>query len=143
MINNDSNFFILHGEDDDCDIRIMKRILKKIEYQGEYLNLLIGSDLLARMDDITKPKLPDLLILDIGLPGTNGKEILASLRQEDRTMGVPIIMMTGSNSKRDYHECISLGANAYIQKNSDSQSLELILKCYIEGFVYLSAQKFF
>jgi CheY-like chemotaxis protein len=143
MINNDSNFFILHGEDDDCDIRIMKRILKKIEYQGEYSNLLIGSDLLAWMDDITKPKLPDLLILDIGLPGTNGKEILASLRQEDRTMGVPIIMMTGSNSKRDYHECISLGANAYIQKNSDSKSLELILKCYIEGFVYLSAQKFF
>jgi CheY-like chemotaxis protein len=143
MINNDSNFFILHGEDDDCDIRIMKRILKKIEYQGEYSNLLIGSDLLAWMDDITKPKLPDLLILDIGLPGTNGKEILASLRQEDRTMGVPIIMMTGSNSKRDYHECISLGANAYIQKNSDSKSIELILKCYIEGFVYLSAQKFF
>jgi CheY-like chemotaxis protein len=143
MINNDSNFFILHGEDDDCDIRIMKRILKKIEYQGEYSNLLIGSDLLAWMDDITKPKLPDLLILDIGLPGTNGKEILASLRQEDRTMGVPIIMMTGSNSKRDYHECISLGANAYIQKNSDSKSLELILKSYIEGFVYLSAQKFF
>jgi CheY-like chemotaxis protein len=143
MINNDSNFFILHGEDDDCDIRIMKRILKKIEYQGEYSNLLIGSDLLAWMDDITKPKLPDLLILDIGLPGTNGKEILASLRQEDRTMGVPIMMMTGSNSKRDYHECISLGANAYIQKNSDSKSLELILKCYIEGFVYLSAQKFF
>jgi CheY-like chemotaxis protein len=143
MINNDSNFFILHGEDDDCDIRIMKRILKKIEYQGEYSNLLIGSDLLAWMDDITKPKLPDLLILDIGLPGTNGKEILASLRQEDRTMGVPVMMMTGSNSKRDYHECISLGANAYIQKNSDSKSLELILKCYIEGFVYLSAQKFF
>jgi CheY-like chemotaxis protein len=143
MINNDSNFFILHGEDDDCDIRIMKRILKKIEYQGEYSTLPIGSDLLAWMDDITKPKLPDLLILDIGLPGTNGKEILASLRQEDRTMGVPIIMMTGSNSKRDYHECISLGANAYIQKNSDSKSLELILKCYIEGFVYLSAQKFF
>ena len=83
MIVNDSNFFILHGEDDDCDIRVMARILKKIGYQGIYSNVVIGSDLLTWMNDLNKPKLPDLLILDIGLPGANGKEILASLRQED------------------------------------------------------------
>jgi two-component system response regulator len=143
MIVNNRHFFILHGEDDDCDIRVMARILKKIKYQGEYRNIVIGSDLLTWMNDLNRTKLPDLLILDIGLPGANGKEILASLRQEDRTMSIPTIMMSGSNSQRDYHECISLGANAYIQKNLDSSSLEFSIKCFIEGFMCLNAQIFF
>jgi len=51
--------------------------------------------------------------------------------------------MSGSSSKRDYEECIALGANAYIQKTSDIDELVPLLQCFIEGWVRSSAQKFF
>lgn len=142
MIKNYKEFTILHAEDDVCDARMMQRILHKMQYQGEYHHLSIGNQILPWMNDAKKGKLPDLLILDISLPGANGIELLKLLRQEERTMTVPIIMMSGSSSLRDYHKCISLGANAYIQKTAEIDQLESITQCFIEGYVRLTSQKF-
>jgi CheY-like chemotaxis protein len=142
MIKNYKDFTILHAEDDICDVRMMQRILTKMQYQGEYHQLTIGDQILPWMNDVKRRKLPDLLILDISLPGANGIELLELLRKEERTMGVPIIMMSGSNSLRDYHKCIALGANAYIQKTVEIAQLELIAQCFIEGFVHQTSQRF-
>lgn len=142
MIKNYKDFSILHAEDDVCDVRMMQRILKNMDFQGKYQQVSIGSEILPLMNDIKTVKLPDLLILDISLPGTNGIELLQLIRQEERTMGVPIIMMSGSSSLRDFHKCIALGANAYIQKTAEAGHLELIAKCFIEGFVHLTSQNF-
>jgi CheY-like chemotaxis protein len=141
MINYD-DFSILHGEDDLSDIRMMERILKNIGYKGSYDNLSIGEDVITRLEESKLSELPHLLFLDIGLPGTNGKELLAQLRKDEKTMSIPIIMFSGSISQRDYHECIALGANAYIQKTSDIERLESIVKCFVEGFVFLKQQRF-
>lgn len=136
------NILILHGEDDLCDMRMMQIILKKIGFEGDYLNLTIGSDVEKWMMDPSNP-LPFVLLLDIGLPSIDGKELLKRFRSNERTMGVPILMMSGSSSERDYHECIALGANAYIQKSDDMEVIVPVMKSFIDGWGYLKEQKFF
>ncbi|WP_051559884.1 response regulator [Marinobacterium jannaschii] len=137
-----SHFSVLHGEDDVADTRMMEVVLDKMGFNGSYENLYLGQDVMARMND---PALavPDLLILDIGLPGMNGKEILAGLRQNERTLAVPVLMLSGSSSLRDYQECVRLGANGYIKKSSDFVQFSLTCEHFIEGWARLSNQSFF
>lgn len=133
--------FILHAEDDVCDVRMMKIILNKINFKGEYKNLSTGIELFEWIQDRANPT-PDILILDIGLPGIDGKELLTKLRKNESTCSLPIIMMSGSSSQRDYQECIALGTNAYIQKTANVDGLEHVMKCFVEGWSYLNKQTF-
>lgn len=125
------------------DARFVQRVLSKIHYDGTYTNLVLGHDLLNWIHDHQKSSLPGLVLLDIGLPGISGKEVLTELRRSPETMAIPVIMMSGSNSQRDYHECIELGANGYIQKTADQRRLTCILHHFIEGWSLLSDQEFF
>lgn len=143
-----SDFFILHGEDDALDVRIMGQVLKTIGYEGEYKNFPLGQDLL----DYTlhrgqykgaQNKMPDLIILDIGLPTCDGKEVLSLLRADTLTKGIPIIISSGSCSLRDYHQCIALGCNAYIQKSSDLEGFTKTCELFINGWQRLTQQNFF
>lgn len=143
----DDTFLILHGEDDSADEEFMRRTLKGMEYEGNYLCLHVGQDILdyvyrqGRFEHETT-SLPDLIILDIGLPGINGKELIGQLRSEDSTKHLPIIIMSGSVSERDFHECINLGCNAYIQKNESMKLVKQICKSSIETWMNISKQQF-
>ena len=135
-------FYILHGEDDSTDIQFMKRMLDTIDYNGEYKNLTLGQDVIAWSED-THNALPGLIFLDIGMPGVDGKEILRKLRENERTSAVPIVIMSGSSSLRDYSECIQLGANGYIKKTSERDMFSSVCRNFIQGWAQLTKQTFF
>jgi DNA-binding response OmpR family regulator len=59
---------------------------------------------------------PDLIILDIGLPGIQGHELCAAIRQFPDHMSTPIIMVTGSHKQIDKRLSYAFGASAYITK---------------------------
>ena len=59
---------------------------------------------------------PRLILLDLRLPDTNGLKVLTSLRSEDATRNIPIIVFTGSATKQKVDEAIKLGADAFILK---------------------------
>jgi CheY-like chemotaxis protein len=143
-----SNFLILLGEDDKLDVKIMERVLKTANYTGELQHISLGPhvlDWLLKKGDYSESshKLPDLIFLDIGLPGVDGKTILKTLRNEDSTRSIPVIIMSGSVSERDYFECITLGCNAYIQKSSDLKFFTETVGYFINGWMNLSRQEFF
>lgn len=143
----DDTFLILHGEDDSADEEFMRRTLKDMEFEGQYICLHVGQDILdylyhqGRFAE-TQSALPDLIMLDIGLPGINGKELIGRLRSEDETKHLPIIIMSGSVSERDFHECVNLGCNAYIQKNESMKLVKQICKLSIETWIQMSKQRF-
>jgi len=60
--------------------------------------------------------LPDLILLDIIMPDMNGYEVLAELQKMDRTMGIPVIFVTGFDTSEDEQKGFSLGAVDYIIK---------------------------
>ena len=60
--------------------------------------------------------IPDLLLLDIMLPGEDGVSILRRLRRDSRTKGLPVIMLTAKNTEFDRVEGLDSGADDYISK---------------------------
>lgn len=63
-----------------------------------------------------KDKLPELIILDIMLPGENGIEILKELRSSPVTSDIPVIMATAKGSEYDKVTGLDLGADDYLSK---------------------------
>ncbi|NER80427.1 MAG: response regulator [Leptolyngbya sp. SIO1D8] len=70
----------------------------------------------------------DLMLLDLGLPGISGLEVLAALRADNQEM--PVIVVT-AGSEEDCQQALALGANAYLQKPFRFGELHQI----IQGFL--------
>jgi DNA-binding response OmpR family regulator len=59
---------------------------------------------------------PDLLVLDVMLPGRSGLEILRDLRGAADTADLPVLMLTAKGQAKDRQTAMELGANAYLTK---------------------------
>ncbi len=59
---------------------------------------------------------PDVLVLDVMLPGMDGYEILRRLRSDSRTSGLPVIMLTAKSQREDREAALSSGADVFITK---------------------------
>jgi two-component system phosphate regulon response regulator PhoB len=66
--------------------------------------------------DLVRSHPPDLVLLDIMLPGMPGTEIAAKLRDDPRTAGVPIIMLTAKSEESDIVVGLKFGADDYVTK---------------------------
>ena len=59
---------------------------------------------------------PDVILLDISLPGMDGKEVLRRLRAEPRTSAIPVIAFTAHAMYGDREDLLALGFNDYVSK---------------------------
>ncbi|PZQ95678.1 MAG: two-component system response regulator [Cereibacter sphaeroides] len=59
---------------------------------------------------------PDLVILDVMLPGRSGFEILAALRADAATENLPVLMLTAKGQERDRAEAARIGASGFMSK---------------------------
>jgi len=75
-----------------------------------------GFDTPERFWKEMKNGLPELLLLDIMLPGEDGISILKRLRREPATAGLPVIMLTAKNAEYDRVEGLDAGADDYVSK---------------------------
>ena len=66
---------------------------------------------------------PDLVILDVGLPGMSGWEVLSSIRSDPATQDVLVMMLTGEVHESVKREATERGANAYLSKPFRPQEL--------------------
>lgn len=66
--------------------------------------------------EFNRPPLPDLLLLDVSLPDTDGFHILERVRRTPRIAKMPVIMMTGKSEVTDLTRGLTLGADGYITK---------------------------
>jgi CheY-like chemotaxis protein len=73
-----------------------------------------------------KQIIPDILILDINLPGMNGIEMLKRIRKDFNSN--PVIIMLTNNTIPDYREaCLALGANYFLDKSKDFLMLTAVI----------------
>jgi DNA-binding response OmpR family regulator len=89
-------------------------------------------DLIKRMDSEDGAWVPDLVLLDINLPRTDGFDVLQQIRVSKSCAKVPVIVMTSSAAPVDQSQSAVLGATAYFQKPSGYDDFlkigELILR---------------
>lgn len=116
--------FILIIED---DADIAESIRYNLEREGTYtahaaltgeegVNIALGKQAIVRQTGNLNPQLPDLIILDLQLPGLNGFEICRRLRTEEATRRLPIIILTARTEERDKVRGLELGADDYVTK---------------------------
>jgi two-component system response regulator len=67
--------------------------------------------------------MPALVLLDLNMPGLDGKKVLAAAKQDIMLKKIPIIILTTSSDDRDVTQCYELGASTYIQKPVDFDGL--------------------
>ena len=76
--------------------------------------------------------LPALMLLDLNLPGVDGRELLQRFRRDDRLRTVPVIILSTSANPRDVRFCYEAGANGYMVKPVDLNRLERMLHALVE-----------
>ncbi len=69
-------------------------------------------------DPATAPR-PGLILLDLNLPGTDGREVLAEIKRHDALKSIPVVILTTSSAEDDVETCYLDGASSYIQKPVD------------------------
>ena len=73
----------------------------------------------GRYADPEQAPRPGVILLDLNLPGTDGREVLTEIKQDDRLKQIPVIVLTTSDDARDVEACYRAGANSYVQKPVD------------------------
>lgn len=104
--------------DDELDVLlIVKAALQSEGYQVETANN--GPDALMLAKDIQ----PDLIMLDVMMPGMTGFDVLHALKANDATALIPVIMLTGVSERSKMVEAIGSGTAYYIVKPFDFDDL--------------------
>lgn len=68
-------------------------------------------------------ELPALILLDLNMPGLDGRKVLTILKQDGALKKIPVVVLTTSGDNRDVTQCYELGASTYIQKPVDFDGL--------------------
>ena len=129
------NKTILLVEDNESDIDLAKRALKKVEIEMEIVVARNGQEALDYMFGKGEFKgrdvsmMPDLVLLDLQLPLINGTETLRRIRNDPRTRRQIVVVLTSSLEKIDLLNCYELGVNSYIRKPVDFVLFADTLKC--------------
>lgn len=123
---------ILSVDDDEDQQFILKRCYEKSNKTNELVFLSNGNELLDFMQDTLNHKkpLPELILLDINMPGANGFDALKEIRSKDMFKDIPlVIMLTTSASPKDIKTSEQIGANAYwVKPMSNDEYIEFFNK---------------
>lgn len=69
--------------------------------------------------DFANAPRPDLILLDLNLPGTDGREILSVIKQDPDLLSIPVVVLTTSEADDDVASAYRLHANSYLRKPAD------------------------
>jgi DNA-binding response OmpR family regulator len=109
---------ILLVEDDPDHETLAIRALRKANVANEITVARDGAEALDYMQGIvggTNP-VPQLVLLDLKLPKVEGLEVLRTIRANDKTALLPVVVLTSSDEERDIVSSYRLGVNSYIRK---------------------------
>jgi CheY-like chemotaxis protein len=126
---------ILLGEDNPADVYLIRQALQEngvgytlqvASHGGEMISALTGNSI----------EIPDLIVLDLNLPRYDGLEILKLIRGSSTLAGIPVVILTSSDSPKDRVAASQYGADYYIRKPSRldefmaiGETLHSLLKC--------------
>lgn len=119
---------LLHVEDD-ADIRHITKLALEFSGAFEVVQCVNGPEALVWLQDHT----PDILLLDMMMPGMTGKEVLAKIRLQPRLAAVPAVFMTARAQAAQLDELRTAGAVDVIPKPFDPMTLADRIRAAICG----------
>jgi CheY-like chemotaxis protein len=125
-------------EDSNEDFEAFQRFLRQSSLAIPVYRCLNGDQALAFLyhtDRYTDPESaprPGLILLDLNLPGTDGREVLRQIKQDDALKSVPVVIFTTSNNPKDIEACYRQGVNGYMIKPMDFKLLKRSIQTLLD-----------
>ena len=116
--------------DDDADDReiIRDAFISSIEEQ-DYVFIENGDRLLEYLEQNADASIPSLIMLDLNMPGKDGRETLKEIKTNNKYQHIPTIVFTTSSSHRDKQTVYDMGANCFITKPDTFNKLIELTTC--------------
>jgi CheY-like chemotaxis protein len=123
---------ILLVEDNVGDVRLMREVLKEgglthsldVAHNGDEAIRILRKEG-AHIHAVS----PDLIFLDLNLPGKHGREVLAEIKTDPELKRIPVIVLTTSEADQDILQSYNLHANCFITKPVEITEFLDVIKC--------------
>jgi len=103
-------YVILVVEDNERNLKLLRDVLEYAGYDVRVARTAEDGITLA----VSEP--PDLVLMDLQLPGIDGMEALRRLRESPRTADIPVVAVTAQAMKQDRERALDAGFNGYVEK---------------------------
>ncbi|MEM9006926.1 MAG: response regulator [Cyanobacteria bacterium P01_F01_bin.86] len=116
-------------EDSPTDAAILTAAFQSIGWRGQLQVAVNGPEALAWLDQATvsgSMVLPQLILLDLNLPGKTGHEVLHAIKSHPYWQQIPILVLSSSSNPSDIQESYRLHVNAYLAKPTNLENYQLI-----------------
>ena len=135
---------LLIAEDSDEDFEVLQVLMEQMDVQNPIYRCTNGDKVLDFLykegdyDNLDVAPRPSVILLDLNLPGTDGRDVLEQLKQDQNFKEIPIIVFTTSSNPRDVEFCYEKGANGYLIKPIDSSELEKTVQAFVNYWLQVN-----
>ena len=121
---------ILLVEDNPADARLVREALAESDLTADLHWVSSGEEALSFLRHgipFENAPTPDLVLLDLNLPGLRGQEVLCDIKQDPALLSIPVVVLTSSGARQDVLDAYAAHANSYVVKPADfDQFLALV-----------------
>ncbi|HKC27155.1 MAG TPA: response regulator [Jatrophihabitans sp.] len=133
---------VLLVEDDPGDVVIAREALRASRLKSR-LNVvpdgIEAMKYLRREDGYSDAERPDLILLDLNLPGMSGHEVLAELKSDPKLRRIPVVILTTSGAVEDVEQSYDLHANVFVTKPVDFDHFTDVVKQIDDFFLTVAS----
>jgi CheY-like chemotaxis protein len=129
---------LLVVEDSNEDFKILQRLMQRLDVQNPIYRCTNGDEALEFLQQIANdndPNIsskPSVILLDLNLPGIDGRDILSQIKQDKKFKEIPVVIFTTSSNPKDIELCYQKGANGYLIKPMNAEELKKIVQAFVE-----------
>ncbi|MCX7593916.1 MAG: response regulator [Fischerella sp.] len=129
---------LLIAEDSDEDFELLQLLMQQMQVQNPIYRCTNGDkvlDFLYQEGDYCNSDVaprPAAILLDLNLPGTDGRDVLEQVKKDQKLKEIPIVVFTTSSNPKDIEFCYQKGANGYLIKPLDSDELEKTVQAFVD-----------
>ncbi|PHJ64140.1 chemotaxis protein CheY [Nostoc linckia z18] len=137
---------LLVVEDSNEDFRMLQRLMRRMSVQNPIHRCTNGDEVIEFLyqqkndtyhqgEESCNSQLalrPSVILLDLNLPGIDGRDILARLKQDNTFKEIPVVVFTTSSNPKDIELCYQKGANGYLVKPMDAQELKKTIQAFVD-----------
>lgn len=132
---------ILLVEDNPADARLTQEAIRDTEFRYQLHLAEDGEEameFLYQEGEFVDVPRPDLILLDLNLPGMDGREVLAEIKSDENLGSIPVVVLTTSTAQQDLLYSYGLRANSYVNKPIDRDRFNDMIKSVMEYWINIS-----
>ena len=132
---------ILLVEDNRGDVLLASRAFRDGHIENHLNVATTGEEalsILRREGEYADRRLPDIILLDLSLPKMSGRDLLETIKADERLRQIPVVVLSSSNAEQDIARSYDLHASAYVVKPIDLDKFRDVVAT-IEQFFFLLA----